>query len=431
MVLFVASVDRPFTESERLFLERIRDWGKKVVIVVNKIDILASEQDLADVEAYVAENARVLLGIAPELFAISARDALCAKLGEPALWARSRFEALEQYIYHTLDEVGRIKLKFLNPLGVGAHLVRKHLDIVADRLGLLQADFDVLADVDAQLEMYKSDMERDFGFRMAGIENGLLEMEQRGQAFFDDTFRLARVFDLLNRERLQATFEREVVADVPQLVETQVDELIDWLVNADLRQWQAVTEYLAERRREHRDRIVGEQGAGSFHYDRERLIEAVGRRARRVIEAYDKTREAQEMAQSAQAAVAASAAIEVGAVGLGTLITILATTMAADVTGLLLASVMAVLGLFVIPARRRRAKAEMHDKVAAMRRRLVTSLRTQFEREIEHSLQHINEAIAPYTRFVRAEREKMGQTRSRLEGIQGRIRQLRVRIEEL
>ena len=40
LVLFVTSSDRPFTESERAFLERIRDWGKKVVIVINKIDIL-------------------------------------------------------------------------------------------------------------------------------------------------------------------------------------------------------------------------------------------------------------------------------------------------------------------------------------------------------------------------------------------------------
>jgi predicted GTPase len=39
LILFVTSADRPFTESERQFIERIRDWGKKVVFVVNKIDI--------------------------------------------------------------------------------------------------------------------------------------------------------------------------------------------------------------------------------------------------------------------------------------------------------------------------------------------------------------------------------------------------------
>ena len=66
-------------------------------------------------------------------------------------------------------------------------------------------------------------------------------------------------------------------------------DLIDWMVELDLRQWQAVTEHLAGRRREHQDRIVGDMGPGSFQYDRERLIDAVAREARRVVEGYDKT----------------------------------------------------------------------------------------------------------------------------------------------
>ncbi len=210
-----------------------------------------------------------------------------------------------------------------------------------------------------------------------------------------------------------------------------MDELIDWLVDSDLRQWQAVTEHLAERRREHQSRIVGDIGIGSFHYDRERLMEVVGREARRVIETYDKAHEAQAIARGAQAAVAASAALEVGAVGLGTIITIVATTMAADVTGVVMAGVIAALGFFVIPARRRRAKTEMRAKVAAVRDQLIRSLRTHFEREIERSLQHINETIAPYTLFVRAEGEKMRQVQSTLEDIKRESDGLKARIEEL
>ena len=43
MVLFITSADRPFTESERAFLERIREWGKKVVVVLNKIDLVPAD----------------------------------------------------------------------------------------------------------------------------------------------------------------------------------------------------------------------------------------------------------------------------------------------------------------------------------------------------------------------------------------------------
>jgi small GTP-binding protein len=431
LVLFITSADRPFTESERSFMERIRDWGKKVVLVINKRDIVQTPEDLAEIEEFVAENARSLLGVTPEIFTVSTRAAFRAKQGEPDLWFESHFEPLERFIYHTLDERGRIQLKLLNPLGIGTHLINAYVSAVQARLHLLQSDFEVLADVDSQLAVYKEDMQRDFEFRMSDIENTLFEMERRGRNYFDETFRLARIFDLLAKDRIQNEFERQVVADVPQQIERKVDEMVDWLVDSDLRQWQAVTEYLAERRRQHQSRIVGNLGAGSFHYDRERLIEVIGREARRVIETYDKTEEALAIARGAQTAVAASAALEVGAVGLGAIITMLTTVLAIDVTGVVLAGAVAALGFFVIPARRRRAKREMRAKVADVRSRLARSLRAHFTKEIERSLQHINETIAPYTRFVRAEGDKMEQMQQTLQEIDQRSVQLRAQIENL
>lgn len=89
LVLFVTSTDRPFTESERAFLERIRDWGKKVTLVINKIDILEKEEEIAKVKDFVLENGRRLLGVVPEAFALSARGALRAKQGEPGLWEKA------------------------------------------------------------------------------------------------------------------------------------------------------------------------------------------------------------------------------------------------------------------------------------------------------------------------------------------------------
>lgn len=431
LVLFITSADRPFTESERAFLESIRDWGKKVVFVVNKIDILQGEEELSQVRAFILDNARTLLGITPEVFMVSSRLALRAKRGEPQLWLESGFGPLETFIQDTLDERGRLLLKFQNPIGVGYHLVEKYASITAGRLGLLEEDFAMLSDVEDQLALYKEDMHRDFSFRMSDIENILFEMEQRGEDFFEDTFRLARVFDLISKDRIRIEFEQKVVGDVPQRIEAKVDELIDWLVESDLRQWQAVTDHLADRRRAHQDRIVGDPGIGSFHYDRERLMTAVGREAARVVETFDKKREAQAIAEGAQTAVAASAALELGAVGLGTLVTVLATTAAADVTGVLMASVLAAVGLFIIPARRKQAKTQMREKVAALRSQLVQSLRAQFEKEIDRSLHNIEEAIAPYTRFVRAERNKLLETREALEKIKGEIERLRIQVEEV
>ena len=432
MVLFVTSADRPFTESERAFLQRIRDWGKKVVVVVNKIDILETPEDATRIESFIADNARTLLGFTPDIFPVSARQALRAKVGSDGreLLVASRFEALERYIVATLDEKERIRLKLLNPLGVGSHLADKYLTAIDDRLALLKDDFATIDDIEGQLAVYKEDMTREFNFRLADVENVLHEFESRGMEFFDETMRLVRILDLVNKSKLKADFERKVVADAPQIIEQRVNEIIDWMVASDLRQWQAVMDHLARRRAAHAERIVGQVG-GSFEYDRTRLLDTVGRAAHRAVESYDKETEANRLAESVQMAVAGTALVEISAIGLGTLVTILATTTLADVTGLLTAGAVAVLGLFVIPARRREAKKELRDKIAAMREQLMTTLTGQFDRELERSLHRINEAVAPYTRFIRAERERLTETRDELTRIQEGLARLKAQIEGL
>src|SRR4029079_15096200 len=106
------------------------------------------------------------------------------------------------------------------------------------------------------------------------VEKVLLEMEARGHAFFEDTLRIGRVVDLFNRARIQKEFEDRVIADAPRQIERRVNELIDWLVDQDFRQWQAISAHLAERRKAHPDRILGAPDVGTFHMERTRLIDS-------------------------------------------------------------------------------------------------------------------------------------------------------------
>jgi small GTP-binding protein len=414
LVLFVTSADRPFTETERAFFELIRGWGKKIVIVINKVDILERSEELEEVVGFVRESAQRLFGITPEIFPVSARLALRAKQGEPSLWGASRFEPLERFITATLDERSRFHLKLANPLGVGNALAVRYATIAEERLTLLNADVSVLEDIDRQLSVARNDLADGFALRMTGVEKVLLDMEVRGHAFFEDTLRLGRVMDLFNRARVQKEFEDRVVADAPRQIERRVSELIDWLVDQDFRQWQAVTSSLGDRVVSHRSRLLGAPEIGTFHSDRTRLIEAVGREAQGVVDTYDKQREAAAIADQARVAVTTAAAAGGAALGLGTLVTLAASTAAADITGIMLASVVAALGFLVIPARRRKAKTEMRQKLSDLRGRLGQTLRQEFERAQERGRARIDDAVAPYTRFVRAEQERWTGARATL-----------------
>jgi small GTP-binding protein len=207
LILFVTSADRPFTESERRFMEQIRQWGKKIVIVINKIDMLASVEDRDQVQAFVRDNVRALLGFPPEVFAVSARDALAKKTGRDAPDA-ARFEALEHYILNTLNDEERFRLKLLSPLGVGLRLLETYAAIVAGRLDLLREDAATVEHIATQLAGYRLEMTRVFRLRLAEVDNLLHQAEQRGDEFFEETVRVGRLFDLMNKSRIRLEFER-------------------------------------------------------------------------------------------------------------------------------------------------------------------------------------------------------------------------------
>src|SRR2546423_826196 len=81
------------------FLERLRAWGKKIVIVLNKVDLLGSPDEVHTVLAFIQQNAQALLGFSPELFAVSGRQAMEAKRGDAAM----RSAALESSGFDRLE----------------------------------------------------------------------------------------------------------------------------------------------------------------------------------------------------------------------------------------------------------------------------------------------------------------------------------------
>lgn len=443
LVLFVTSADRPFSESEHLFLQRIRDWGKKIVIVVNKIELLTSEEERQQVLEFVARNAWELLGVAPAIFPVSARLALEAKqavtdkgssqqegahLLTNRSWQRSQFGALEQYILDALDAAERVRLQLSNPIGIASALIAKYQQVVGQRQKLLQGDFQALDAIDEQLEAYQNDMRRDFQYQNDRVQNVLFEMIERGDRFFDENLRITRVVELVNSERLRGEFERRVLADTSREIEHHVHELIDWLIDRDYRQWQAVMEFIDRRSSQHTDHMIG-QVRGEFEFNRQNLLNSVGRSAQDVVASYDREAEALKLAQDVQRAILQTAAVEAGAIGLGAILVVILNTTFLDVTGILSASALAALGLYVLPYRRQKVKAQLRARIGDLRQRLDSAISRQFETELAASVQRIREAIAPYTRFVRVEREKLETLSASLKGAEGEWNDLRREVD--
>ncbi|MGI8588058.1 MAG: dynamin family protein [Chloroflexia bacterium] len=436
LVLFVTSADRPFTESERAFLETIRDWGKKIVIVLNKIDLMGSAEDLQRVLDFISENAKALLGFIPDIFPVSARMAMQGKQisgtnptqGE-ALVRAGRFDRLESYIFSTLDEAGRVRLKFLTPLGVAERVQERYRGAATERLTVLADDFRTTENIDAQLTVYAQDMREQFTHRLADIENIIYELRERGDAFFDDLLKLANIRKLLNRDAVRGSFEREVIADSAARVDAAVQGLIDWMVDNDLRMWQAVQDYIGRRQavRGREDKMIGQIGR-QFEYNRSQLLQSVGNQATRVVQSYDRDREAVQLAEEMRSAVIQTGAAA-GLAGIGAGLAIVFTAAWFDATAILASTMLAGFALIVLPLKKRQAKEDFHAKVQALRENLAHGMSEQFETELKASVARIYDAIAPYTRFVKAEHTKVQGAADELDRLSGEFAQLRRQIE--
>jgi DNA-binding ferritin-like protein (Dps family) len=433
LVLFVTSAERPLTESERGYLELIRDWGKKILLVINKADLLADEGKREEVRSFVDGGIRSALGLTPPIFFVSSLLARKAKaatnaMERDALMRASGFPELESYVTDLLDEEGRVRLKMESPLGVVEELNRRYRGAVNERLALLDEDFRTAENVEAQLGLYREDMDRDFEARMAEIENIVMRMNERGDAWLEENIRFGNVLELFRQERVSERFEREVVADTEELVDERVDELVDWMVDRNLKQWRTVVDYVNRRRQaDYNERLIGEVG-DAFEYNRGELLRSVGKNAQDVVQRYDRERESQKLALSLQGAVAQTAAFEVGAVGIGAVVVAIASTRFLDVTGIIAGAILAGYGLFILPNRRRKAREEFREKTDALRERLGEVVRRQFEAELGRSIERMREAIAPYTRFVRSEHARMSRAGEDLAAIDGEAEALRADI---
>jgi small GTP-binding protein len=433
MVIFVTSADRPFTESEREFLDNIRQWGKKIAIVINKVDILETPEAVDEVLRFVREKAFRLLEFEPEIFPLSARLAK-RQWGKPqdaTIDSQGNgFDAFRRYILETLTQEERIKLKLLSPLGVALKIVHRYQERAEERIDVLSNDTETLKKVDRQLALYEEDTKSEFERHLDRIENELLEMRLRGEEFLDDSMRLWKVREMLDRNRMRQAFVNRVIAQSPEHIESHIQEVIDWLVERELRQWRLMAEELGRRRETDALQDAAREAAGGFAYNRRQLIDSVGAQADRVIADYDKRAEAIRMATTLQESVAMVGLMEVSAIGLGLILKALLVGATADATGLLAAGVLGVLGLAIIPWRRGVAKREMRKKMEELRERLNKVLSESFRREMEASASRLREAIAPYKRFVLSEEERLKGIYSGLQEIEKRFSTIKTSIEE-
>lgn len=428
MVIFVTSADRPFTESERAFLEMIREWGKKIIVIINKIDILQDDSAIGEVKQFVHNQVQRLLSFEPTLFTLSAKESKAEAEGETSA-IKEQFQSFQEYLETTLSEQEMIKLKLLNPLGIALRITEQYKDQALERLDVLGADSEVLEKVEHQLNLFETDTEAEFGRHQDRMEKDLLKMRLRGEEFIDDRMRLVKLPQMVRSKEMQKAFEQEVVGNTPAHLEEHIQEIIDWFVERELRQWRMMADELGRRKQTETLQDAAREAASGFSYNRRQLLDSIGMHTDEVIRSYNRTVEAERLTTIVKESIAVVGLVEIGAISLGLILKAVLTTAAADATGILAAGLIGILGFAIIPFRRGQAKRELRKKMSDLQNSMRDVLNSSFKRELERAVNRLNEALAPYRRFVRSEEEQLQLIHQDLKTITEDINTLRLAID--
>ncbi len=430
LVLFVTSIDRPLSESERRFLEYIREWGKKVVFVLNKIDT-KSDEEVAQVVDYLKSNVRAIFGFEPVIHPVAAKPALESKLGAlpPREWTRSRFEALEDYIFTVLSEKERIRIKLEAPLETILSLARRQFRMIESRREVLATDKARIDSINEQLQRARADLESNFTQFVVRIDNLMMDLERRGLDFLDRYVRIQHVMLLRDASRFREEFERQVFQGWKGNIDSTIQEAVDWLVRENMKLWNGTVDAFHRRAEAdaRNEEIIGRVGR-EFAYNREEVYARMRTHAEQRLSAYDVNVESRRIIDNAMRAVLHSFGLGAGALGLGYLLTTAVSSTAVDVTGLTAATMLLVTSFLILPYKRSKAKEEFRRRIEELRGQLRESLDRESTTEIDRMLRSITSAFEPYQRFYAAESEKIERFAEKLGKIEAEAREIQASI---
>jgi small GTP-binding protein len=438
LVLFVTSLLQPLTASELDFLGHIREWGKKVVFVVNGVDRRNSDDQVDRVREYLTREIQARLGgPAPTLYFVSALRALRAKLArkngaasDGAADARDEYASLERYLLETLRERERIRLKLLSPLGVLRHLLDHNVGALERRLTVVDEDGRVFRSIREQLAAYTTEMRADSERYLLGVRDVLHDVERRGREWFERTIRVGNFNLLRNKDAVENRFRGEVVADASRKIEEVVHGMVDWTVRRNLKLWTTVfAELDTHSARLRESGALSPQADTEFQYNREELFARIREPVERRLEAFHPEQEAQRIVESVREAMTTALGVNVFALGLGAAMVAAFTTVALDVTGVLAATLFAVAGWLVIPARRRKLMQQFETQIAKLNTDLSELLAANFNEQLGRYEQQLLEVVQPYERFLETERSKVEGGLTELRQAQRDVAGLEQRVE--
>ncbi len=320
LVIFVISAKRALAETERLYLELAKDYGKKIILVVNQVDLL-NPNERQEVRRFVERQVEELLDLKPLLFMVSAKEGLkAAKEGRSE--SDSGIEAVKAHLRGVFNETPPAQQKLLAQLDMVARVVKKYDESVKTRTDLVSADTVKARDVQRELETQSTGLGGQLTVARAQIDSVFEGMRMRGLNFINENMSIRKIGRAVNREQLQQQFQDVVVGRALRDIDEATKNYINALVDNSRQYWRSVIERLNQIR-DLMDQEVAGLDSNVYAEQREALQDAINL-AEAELKSYSSGRVIGEMQELFQANMSGFT-MGVGAAVIGLLVALVAT----------------------------------------------------------------------------------------------------------
>ncbi len=440
VVVLVMLATQVLTAGNLEYLQELKVYGKRVVVLVNQVDVLEpSERE--QVREFVFEQSRQYLGLEPKIWLVSARQAMAAQQETPRdeiQWDESGFADFEEYIKLTLNDAERYRQKLETPIQIVQNVTKTALGLVQLRQSSLDEQRKTVQNIDAQIEQGRRAQQQTVDDTLHEIENQWNETAARGSEAISELFQFSRGFSLFFRglgeivgigrlfrrfrrqTQTENTFEQHKVIETLRQIPQTVDKLGPRLEGRDLQDIDDLVDYTRKAvdalPSGLSDKVIGHIQT-PLRYERGFLRDVSS-------QLDDLTREAERFETKRLDRILRNTLIILALWEL--LIICLLVSVAANAFSNVVSGtqqflvvfgvgfVLVIFGLGLVPLRGWFLSRAYERRLAHLRDKHLEILRRASEDAVKHGVQLRRDAVAPFTRMVEAQTEMIGKLRGDL-----------------
>ncbi|MEW6145585.1 MAG: dynamin family protein [Thermodesulfobacteriota bacterium] len=424
IVFFTIGAERAVTGSEAKLIKFIKEsWLKNIVFLLNKIDIAADAEELGTLIKHTRDELERSFGIKPHLIPVSAKLAREGKAAsDEALYARSGFNELEQYIFDTLSEEERIRMKIRAASEFAVSLCAETEKALDGHIDRISEDMLRLGEFERKLDAMKDEIMENSAQFTERIRSRLLEFKTRGIEYIDELIRFANIFKLMSKQKIAKEFEYRVSRQTVSELEKDLDAMVMWTEKSARTLLDSTIEFYNKSMKADSSNVTT-----GFIYDRTRLVDTVRSELETKRRAIDPAALGGNLVDSARGAVASVLGVQVGSLAVGAAVVSAFSSLLVDITGILATVAVMATAFAILPKKRRDAMKEFSCKVDALIEEMVSGVSSQLERDLSGIKIQVNDSLSPLRNFYKMEKQKLSESRVRVSELKSRFGELRER----